>query len=230
MELKRAKVVMLPCSKPRNVLFNKKTNEYRYSGPLGSLSLGHLDFQPQLLYFTTDEEIKEGDWGYDTVDNAIFQMNNQKGIDLAGDKVRKIVATTDTKLKIGGGTGKREDGISIPLPQPSQAFIKKCCKVGGIDEVLVEYTNRCCGRCLPNVDECVSDTMCKKHRKEGCEECYGLRGDILKVDSHNTITIHPIKDSWNREEVIALIRKYRSDDFVYGKEHKRFKEWIKENL
>jgi hypothetical protein len=28
---------------------------------------------------------------------------------------------------------------SLGLPKPSQAFIEKYCKVGGIDEVLIEY-------------------------------------------------------------------------------------------
>tara|TARA_R110000796_G_scaffold146955_3_gene263691 strand:- start:680 stop:1420 length:741 start_codon:yes stop_codon:yes gene_type:complete len=53
------------------------------------------------LYITVSldvDPIKVGDWGYDTIDNAIFQMNNQTGIDLSREVVRKIIATTDPKL------------------------------------------------------------------------------------------------------------------------------------
>jgi len=47
-----------------------------------------------------------------------------------------------------------------------------------------------------------------------------------RVNSHNEITIHPIKDSWNREEVIALIEKHRKETYNgYSS-----KKWIKENL
>ena len=90
---------------------------------------------------------------------------------------RKIIATTDKSLRI------RMTGCTIetkPLPQPSQAFIKAFVKAGGIDEVLVEYEIH-------------------NHPDLGEVDC------TLKVDSHNTITIHPIKDSWNREEVEHLI-------------------------
>ena len=87
---------------------------------------------PQHLYFTTDGEIKEGDWVVcldeidSTVQNwsvsqAIFKYNN--GGNCNSDM--KIVATTDT---------------SLGLPHPPQAFIQKYCELGGIGEVDLEYT------------------------------------------------------------------------------------------
>jgi len=56
-----------------------------------------------------------------------------------------------------------------------------------------------------------------------------------KIDSHNTITIHAIKDSWSREEVIELLHK--SLDATKTK-HPKFEmvfkqqmdKWIEKNL
>lgn len=67
----------------------------------------------------------------------------------------------------------------------------------------------------------------------------GYPVDILtpKVDPHNTITLHSIKDSWSREEVEAFGKKcfdrgvtkgYLSYPVLYTKPLS--KDWIKENL
>lgn len=121
---------------------------------------------------------------------------------------REVLATTDTKLKVistcceGTGYDKRSrcricDGTGTQsLPQPSQAFIEKYCKVGGIDEVLVEYETIF----LP-IDELPSN---QKHVM------------ILKVNSNNEIIIHPIKNSWSREEVIKLLETYYHTTKGYG--------------
>lgn len=73
----------------------------------------------------------------------------------------------------------------INLPQPSKAFIEKYCKLGGIDEVMIEYEER-------------------QEFESADDYTYGC-GIEPKVNSHNEITIHPIKNSWNREEVEKLI-------------------------
>jgi len=82
--------------------------------------------------------------------------------------------------------------IGLFLPQPSQAFIEKYCELGGIDEVLIEY------------------------------EIDGLFPYKIKIDSHNTITIHPIKDSWTKEEHCTDMQYYmeycKSNDYVTPKE------------
>ena len=39
----------------------------------------------------------------------------------------------------------------------------------------VNKKTRCCGRCDGVNDICVSDMVCEKHKKEGCEICYGKK-------------------------------------------------------
>jgi len=130
--------------------------------------------KPQHLYFTTEEEIKKGDWYYSKLggkyNQQIRQSNYNRGIG------RKIIATTDTKLMHLSNNGR----VGFRLPQPSQSFVEKFCDVGGIDEVLIEYS---------------------------------LKGNLMgtysepRVNSDNEITVHPIKYSWNREEIIEIINK-----------------------
>jgi hypothetical protein len=173
------------------------------------------------IYITTDEEIKESDWCYDSIygiaqvtkiGNSGILYFDKESFCLGGkeelSRVRKIISTTDTKLGYGD-----EFGGWYPLSQPSQAFIEKYCKVGGIDEVLVEY--------IP-----YSDSQSFK--------------TILKVNSHNEITIHPIKDSWTREEVIELLKESSMLSFKHGIEVSlrggvtrgdfTITDWIEQNL
>jgi len=53
---------------------------------------------------------------------------------------------------------------------------------------------------------------------------------VLLINDDNTINIKPIKDSWTKEEVIELIRKYGSDIHKYTISKESFDEWIETNL
>lgn len=179
-------------------------------------------FQPQHLYITTDEEIKEGDW---VMFNNQFEQAGRVESQLQYHAFKKIIATTDKALnKLVEGI----NGISNEeyLPQPSKAFIEKYCKAGGIDEVMVEYTTdelRCykCGK---------SETNCINTSKN----CIGYFEDNNKpkVNSHNEITIHPIKNSWNREEVENLLHEAYAAGYSnhLGTQPLLQEEWIKKNL
>lgn len=100
---------------------------------------------------------------------------------------------------------------SLNLPRPSDSFIKKYCELGGIENVMVEY------------EEFVSQVD---------QLCY-LR---LKVAPDNSITIKGVKNMWNREEVIELMRKaWNAKDIQYQQnhivsEHIHFMKWIETNL
>jgi len=167
----------------------------------------------QHLYITSDDEIKESDWVYNKVQKTVFKAD-ASFMKLIGNSLstnHKIIATTDKSLLSSnsiphprGGNSKQMVGT---LPQPSQAFIEKYCKEGDIDEVLVEYER--------------IDT----YHKTLDGSSWGKL--IPKVDSHNTITIHSIKNSWNREEVIELC-KTAANDYVEIITNEA--NWIKENL
>lgn len=171
---------------------------------------------PQHLYFLSDKEIKEGDWFINIIQNEIYKH------DLKGYTIKKyhkkIIATTDESLKFLTNTEEDYDpengGLNYQiLSQPSQSFIQKYVdsynKGNVITEVMVEY--------IFNEDD--SDLPNK-----------GLQvQEFLKVNpKDNTITIKPVKNSWTREEVIALHKancerltnSYVSDDI----------NWIEENL
>ena len=138
MENKRAKVTMLPTEDKSNIVkLNSGNILYNYREPVKAWKPHYTN---QHLYFTIDKKPKEGEW-----------CINPKGLpDIFGFdyravytreeilKCKKIISTTDTKL---GVTDLRVSPVHnfIDLPQPSQAFIEKYCKVGGIENILVEY-------------------------------------------------------------------------------------------
>ena len=149
-------------------------------------STGVLDhYEPQHLYFTSDEEIKEGDWILDTITGRIAQ-NINTCIKKFNDAIKKIIASTDT---------------SLGLPQPSTAFIEKyiseCNKGNIIERVMVEYLKIHVGW--------EPDYSFEDEGIEGSKETYQF---IPKVSKDNTITISKVKDNWNRNEVIEFTERY----------------------
>lgn len=183
--------------------------------------------QLQHLYITTEDKIKEGDWFIDNFDK-LFQANRnyiQNGY-CAGDKHFKIVATTDKSL--GSVTYDGIDKRMIPihtahfLPQPSKAFIEKYCKVGGIDEVLIEYYNGC-HLCEDDKSQCLSLQKQNVTLEQDCDTFWKL-----KVNSHNEITIHPIKENYTREEINELCDLYEA--IIHGDFHIMTKKDIQDRI
>lgn len=74
-------------------------------------------YQPQHLYVLSDEEKKENDWVFHIANKQIFKYTKGEN-----KYWKKIIATTDSSLKIGDNTGKSGDGIS--LPKIPQSFIE----------------------------------------------------------------------------------------------------------
>ena len=196
----------------------------------------------QHLYFTSDEEIKEGDYCLFYGDiSKVLEVNDThakietystlsktdlgllKGLHpnskaKIGDKTTiihsfsisqlpKIIATTDTSLK---------------LPQPSKQFIQKYIEEynngNKIEEVLVEY-------------KYVYETILEGQLgfPEDSDSWWVHK---LKTDSHNTITIKPIKDTYTKEEVENILFRYAEQHGLTSTkgEIDEFNDWIKENL
>jgi hypothetical protein len=120
-------------------------------------------YKYQHLYITTDDEIKEGDWYIhcdihiklctktakgngttiaDGVTSSIKDIPDEMFYDVIDCK--KIIATTEPKLhstRLKDCPINPEDNmVSVRgVSKPSKEFIEEYCKVGGIDEVDVEY-------------------------------------------------------------------------------------------
>ncbi len=219
--LKKKSVVMLPTNEkateelltlcatnPRNnqlmrtlSTFNGKVQEY----------IDNKQLIPQHLYFISDEQTKEGDWCIDLDTYKLFQLGKWET-----NRALKIIATTDSSLKISKSTvgytetRSRTFYSEESLPQPSQSFIEKYIdkynKGEQITEVMVEYEwNK-----YPDI--------------------HGVEYDLKINTKDNTITIKPVKDSWNREEVISIVQTYREFAWKHGVSLQDSDKWIKENL
>jgi hypothetical protein len=208
--------------------------------------------RPQHLYITSDDEIKEGDWYLVelfkiTGESIGLQLEQCKeteevwinNFDIAStrhqDNCKKIIATTDTSLKIPDFP-ELENTAYRSLPQPSdkfiQAYIDAYNKGEKIEKVLVEY-GRFIGQCA-----CVTDqdmfTDCVNEFGTCTKSYY-----FLKLKDNNII-IKKVKASWIREELpIKIIQdmiKYCEKEQIYDKlgSHGDFyykaKNWIEENL
>jgi len=206
---KRAKVHLLPTNDERAVIglaADEKTLWFAHSGVGNSYGNKHL-------YITTDDEIKEGDWClffWDGMkDGELGQVGSEpqqylpsKGHTL-NRNLRKIIATTDPKLhntRLKDCPVNPEDNmVSVRgVAKPSKEFIEEYCRVGGIDEVDVEYGLFHDGNFKDN-DETHAFKAIHKPR----------------VNSHNEITIHPVKDSWTLDELPDLLNRFCKDHSLY---------------
>lgn len=223
MELKRVKVIMLPGrSGEKCILIRNHKLEYEKRFMTQSY-LESMNIKLNHLYLYSDEAFNENDWYYDAMQSIVRIGSNNH---IAGGYKKKIIATTDKslmkKLEVPYGQihhhNNNFNGIIIQksgktykyLPQPSEAFIQKYCKLGGIDEVDVEYTHG-----TWDYDEILKSVFKYK----------------LKINSHNEIAIHSIKNSWDKEEVITLLNKYCKDTYdKYLEDQEIRNDWIKQNL
>jgi succinate dehydrogenase flavin-adding protein (antitoxin of CptAB toxin-antitoxin module) len=174
----RAKVHLLPTNDERAVIgltADEKTLWFAHSGIGNSYGNKHL-------YITTDDEIKEGDWYLDNQTNTIYKCDSYKESLSTDefDEFQKIIATTDPKLhstRLKDCPINPEDNmVSVRgLSKPPNSFIEEYCKVGGIDEVDVEYGLFHDGN-FKDDDETHAFKAIRKP----------------KVNSHNEIIIHSI--------------------------------------
>ena len=230
----KAKVHRLPTEGDSHILYRDSDDKLIYHSRLQN-NKGFVHLKTYHLYFTTDEEIKEGDWFINTGSGGhptpkVYQANseNSKAFKEFGPypEIRKIIATTDPKLTIKYDNGVRNvnwriDSIKeIPLPQPPQSFIEEYCKAGGIDEVLVEG----------------NEIRFPLKERMGIEE-YEF---IPKLNPDNTIIIHPVEEKmYSREEIVRLMINAISfgngllqvdSESQAKRRDKQINKWIEDNL
>ncbi len=220
---KRVKMVILPTDQSSKLILMSNNKLSLAFSEMTNVRHGN---NKQHLYFLSDEEIKESDWFYSSVSDTINQCESKYYAGKLIDPKRlKIIATTDSSLNLHDNSiNNKCFGIQLSgkcshlLPQPSVSFIEKYIekynKREQITEVIVEYES----------DYAEDDT-----------ECMGDEIEQLKVNpKDNTITIKPIKDSWNREEVIKFAEKfYNRFDFGFSTKIEYNSEdlkWIEQNL
>ena len=224
MELKRIQVHILPA-------IQESTHIRTYGNKQGllylkeKLKMGYIldGVTCRHLYITSDEEPKIGEQCLynDKEGNHAFIEIFDKGEIFTPHLCRKIIATTDKKLIINDWVGVIEHKLegkyedSNYVPQLEQSFLKEYCK-NPDGKWCVEYDMK-----LP---------YCTKIR---CllPNCSCTDVLTLKLNQDNTITIHPIKDSWSREEVINILHQYSEETYDKYKEDLKIRnDWIKENL
>lgn len=263
MEVKRKKcnVVMLPTNEADNAIIQHYgTLEYHGNKYFTQEYLKTQKKTSSHLYIISDDEIKEDDWFYDILNNSVHQFTKKLDKDFKPQfNWYKVIATTDKSLSLRCKTIVCKHGSMMSifhpcrkkcqniksLPQPSQSFIKKYCKLGGIVEVLVEYESYHGIKTSIAEINTISGDGSKNWKGIGDNRDYKL-----KTDSHNTITIKPVKEKmYSLTEVKALTKAAYDEgdtwrlwldkiavDFGEGKTteeiHKKhsYSTWIKENL
>jgi len=214
--LEKAKVIRFDTKDTTSIKRNTYCSNKSHDNPL---SYGEINnavergYIYQHLYFTSDQDIKEGDCYMFMDDSLKIQFEKAKKVEsqIPFHNCKKIVASTDK---------------SLDLPKPSEAFIVKYCELGGIDEVDVEYINQVMGYCA----NCTGT----EYVKCDCIDGKRIHNIIpkLNVDNHNTITIHSIKNSWTRKEVENLLHLAMTTASAYGEgiDEAVANDWIKHNL
>jgi len=165
------------------------------------------------LYITSEDRIERGDYFIfeNTVERAIkvndeyVTLEGKYGLSHHREHCSKIIATTDDSLKyVDYDIDPASDLCN--LPRPSEAFIEKYCSLNGFDDILVPF------------GQYYSD----------------IHGEYehIEMSSESTIVILDDKQSWNREEVEALITKalkHEGYQTEFGQRND-IRNWIAKNI
>ena len=217
-QFKIAKILMLATNKPSKI-GNLATYQKRSLAKVIKEGVNPKNSTVQFwnLYIISDDEIKKEDYIYCTITNAI-EIAKYNHDYLIRDW-KKVIATTDTSLKIDNPNYDIGKLAYITLPQPSQQFIQKFVEEYNrgniITDVLVEYE-------LISNEEYFGNTV-------NPDDDVPYFDERLKINhKDNAITIKKVKDSWNREEVENLIYTAMKDRCYTT--IAEWKKWLEENL
>ena len=155
----------------------------------GGFSDHHTSFEPQHVYFISDDEPQNNDWCI--VDNISVDQYFEP---LAIHRYKKIISATDTLIIEDNFNTDADDAqwarIPLNVPRPSQQWIEK----------YLESYNK--GEVITDVEV---ELACNESRQCSCDDYNPCLKPILKVNpTDNTITIKSAKDSWSRDEVLAF--------------------------
>ena len=221
---KKAQVKLLS-TKESNIILNNKNQLAWLNVPLIYTERITSVF-PHHIYIINDDEIKPNDWYYDGIALNVFKAGPhiQQVPTNVKQLPKKIIATTDkslTKEMYTVSSGKYLEQLPTVSDYFIAYYIEAYNRAKPITDVLVEY-----------------QTMNKGYNSTEDEPYQEI--DILKIDSNNTIFAKSPKNSWNREEVIQLLRDvlYESnymtipfpDGIIADIKPAYFNRWVEQNL
>lgn len=216
----KCEVVKLP-TENHSDLWKSKFNNYLFEPRQTPLDLIHGGYIAHHLYILSNEEIKVGDWVYNSIDKNVVQILQDVRHLCKTDK--KIIATTDESLYYNRKQlfdnnllDKDFQRFYKQLPRPSNEFIKKFCELDGIWEVVVEYEN-------------IYDNW--KDQFTGIAPI----GKNIKVAPDNTITIKPVQEKlYTRDEVVSqltgIVEAIAKNPKCLISTKLIVQDWIKQNL
>lgn len=205
----------------------------------GAIGRDNEGFKRYELYVLSDEEIKKGDWAILLSDGTIFQWNDDPWLKAADkDNYRKIIATTDTALKVAaakghecsafrsddyqyssecGWCGSSWDKCLQSLPGLSDGFIQKYVEKYNagqqIKEVMVEYE--------VNTVQVYPRSGRDFQGNERYEDLTQLR-----VRKDNTIITSAVKEVFTREDMLKAFGAGISSTHGYVES---FDQWLDEH-
>lgn len=206
-QFKNAQVIMLPTDKESNITLG--LNELLvYTLNKSAIQNLNNDFINQHLYIINDDKIQEDDWV--TNGKVIFQRKSTVGL---SENCKKIIATTDTSLKLISLSHLGENWLDVPSPQPSKKwiehYISKYNKGVILSDVLVEYELIPFSKLAPNRERDSSlkinpdNTINIKPTIEIQHFIDEQTGEVIEI------TIESKKDSWNKEaDLYSFIRLF----------------------
>ncbi len=193
---KKCKIVLLP-TWISNIYKSKEGKLYYWASPDLETSIA------QHLYIISDDNIKVGDWIYDSYDLIVYQILQFTS---RNPHQKKIIATTDLVL------------IKEGIASIDDEFIKQYCN-NPVEEVLVEYEANMSNNPYSNSTyEGIKHSIALKLLKESS----GL--DIKpKLSSNGFIIIKPVEETW--DDIFKEVENsFRHDFHISIEVQQRLKE------
>lgn len=254
-QYKECSLVMLATDKAEDSLVLSNNRLWMFHGYFTQEYLHSQNKKSYHLYIISDDDINEGDWFTLNeehsqgrirkcweIRNGNYYIDDPNDIKrgwgfVKPDECKKIIATTDKSLRLNSVKVSASSDFTLEqisenmpcLPQIPQSFIDHYIEQYNngnvVDKVLVEYTQ---------IYQNDMGVITINHTNSKTQSHWeNVIDNTPKINSDNTINILTQKDSWNRDEVIELIKQYIEDvnnPIWFKKNYGSFDKWISKNL
>lgn len=209
---KTLQAICLPTDKASNLCLHGNKLRYHVEGFINSESWNN-----QYIYFTSKDEIKEGDWF--ELNREIFQCKSR-------DEIRQLSREHEVTQRI-----EMSSDPSLNLPLIPESFINLYAeKQGAIKEVEVEIGQSVPithGDAFPDYEE---DRL-KMGGTPNRVLAHAFDSSKIKTNPDNTV-IWSLKEEkmYSRRELINILNRYDSSILTIPSGKKWINDWIEENL